>query len=134
MNKMTPFEDWWETNGSNLKNEPGENINDTELPFRVAKAAWNASVNHAKIFRHLSSCAVYNEPAYTKGQCDCGYLCSGECKHYLDIVSQIKNHVLVKFKSDDENEIQFAKEWAKNIAPKSIKRYVHYEQVPHLKF
>ena len=34
------FEDWWELKGQHLKNEPGENIGDTELPFRVAREAW----------------------------------------------------------------------------------------------
>jgi len=36
------FEDWWDLIGSNMKNEPGENIYDTELPLRVAIAAWKA--------------------------------------------------------------------------------------------
>ena len=39
---MTEREDWWELEGSRMKNEPGENINDTELPFRVAMATWAA--------------------------------------------------------------------------------------------
>ena len=34
------FEDWWELKGSLMKKEPGENTGDSELPFRVAKAAW----------------------------------------------------------------------------------------------
>jgi len=36
------FDDWWELVGSKMKNEPGENIGDTELPLRVARAAWIA--------------------------------------------------------------------------------------------
>ena len=41
--KMTPFENWWELVGSKMKNEPGENIHDTYLPFRIAKRAWEAA-------------------------------------------------------------------------------------------
>ena len=40
---LTAFEDWWELVGSKMKNEPGENINDTELPLRVAIAAWKSA-------------------------------------------------------------------------------------------
>ena len=42
MNTFDNFEDWWEIKGSKMKNEPGENINDTELPLRIAIAAWEA--------------------------------------------------------------------------------------------
>ena len=39
----TDFDDWWDLKGRYMKNEPGENINDTELPHRVAIAAWKAA-------------------------------------------------------------------------------------------
>ena len=45
---MSPFEDWWESTGAKMKNEPGENINDTELPLRIAKEAWEAGLKSRK--------------------------------------------------------------------------------------
>lgn len=76
---MSPVEDWWELVGSKIKNQPGENIHDTYLPFRIAKMAWEAA---------------------------------------------IKNCVLVEFKSDDENKMRFAREWAAFTAPKQVRQYV----------
>jgi len=38
--QMDNFEDWWELEGSRMKVEPGENLYDSELPYRVAKAVW----------------------------------------------------------------------------------------------
>jgi len=40
------FETWWELKGSKMKNGSGENINDTELPLRIAREAWKGAKSY----------------------------------------------------------------------------------------
>jgi len=46
---------------------------------------------------HKSDCAVYNEPAYPKGRCDCGADVLGEARDFLyglveDCLDDLKTH------------------------------------------
>ena len=46
---------------------------------------------------HKSDCAVYNEPAYPKGRCDCGADILDEARDFLsglisDCLDDLKNH------------------------------------------
>lgn len=130
--QISPFEDWWELVGSKMKNEPGENINDTELPLRIAMAAWEAvEAKAGKSIEHWSSCAVYNEPASPNGECDCNW----PNKPKITNCDKEKTSVIsVSFDSEDEERIKFAREWAKNVAPKSVKKYVEFEMTTHEDF
>jgi len=38
------FEDFWETIGSQMTHQPGENKYDSELPLRAARAAWQEAI------------------------------------------------------------------------------------------
>ena len=43
---------------------------------------------------HYSDCAVHNEPAYPKGDCDCGYRLQVERKYVRMILLRAYNRVL----------------------------------------